>query len=260
MPQNNGKLAVTSSKEDRTDVGARRSWLCFWSAKRIFLLTVFLSGFIGFFIFDLDSYVTFDALKENREWLLVQVAEHEVATVLAFVIAYAAVVAFSVPVAGIVSITGGFLFGLWFGTLWNVIGASTGAIILFLAARSVFADVLHEKAGPWLRKIEAEFNENAFSYLLFLRFVPIFPFFAVNLAPAFLGVRFSTYATTTIIGIIPGGIVYSLFGAGLGAIFDSGEDFEVTDAVTTEMLAGFIGLAALSILPIAYKMWRTKRA
>jgi len=231
-----------------------------FTARRIILLAIFLGGFAGFFAFDLGSYISFDALKQNREWLLDQVEAHRIVMVLGFMAIYAAVVAFSVPVAAITSITGGFLFGVWLGTLWNVIGASTGAILLFLAARSVFADILHAKAGPWLQKIEAEFNENAFSYLLFLRFVPIFPFFAVNLAPAFLGVRLSTYAITTVIGIIPGGIVYSLFGAGLGAIFDRGEAFSAADVFTGEIVAGFVGLAVLSLLPILIKMWRTKRA
>ncbi len=228
-------------------------------ARRIVLLTVFVGGFVSFFAFDLHTYATFDTLKQNREWLLAQVAEYGIVTALAFVAAYAAAVAFSVPVAAIVSVTGGFLFGLWFGTLWNVIGATIGAILLFLAARSVFADILHEKAGPWLKKLEAGFKANAFSYLLFLRLVPVFPFFAVNLAPAFLGVRLGTFAVTTFVGIIPGAIVYSLFGAGLGAIFDRGEEFRVSQAVTPEIIAGLAGLAVLSLLPVTVKMWRAKR-
>lgn len=228
-------------------------------AWRIALLIVFVGGFVSFFAFDLHTYVTFDTLKQNREWLLAQVAGYGVVTALAFVAAYAAVVAFSVPAAAVVSITGGFLFGPWFGTLWNVTGATIGAILLFLAARGVFADILHERAGPWLHKIEAGFKENAFSYLLFLRLVPVFPFFAVNLAPAFLGVRLGTFAATTFVGIIPGVFVYSLFGAGLGAIFDRGEEFSVSQAVTPEIVAGLVGLAVLSLLPIAVKMWRAKR-
>jgi len=239
------------------DARGRRS-LRFFSTRRIVLLAIFVGGFAGFFAFDLHSYVSFDTLKQNREWLLTQVAENRFVTALVFLAVYAAVVAFSLPAAAVISITGGFLFGLWFGTVWNVIGATIGAILLFLAARSIFADILHEKAGPWLQKIEAGFNENAFSYLLFLRFVPIFPFFAVNLAPAFLGVRLGTFAVTTLIGIIPGAIVYSLFGAGLGAIFDRGEEFSASQAVTPEIIAGLVGLAALSLLPIAIKMWRAK--
>lgn len=227
--------------------------------KRIIPLVVIVSGFIAFFAFDLDSYLSFDMLKQNREWLLGQVAEHRLAMVAAFVLLYAAVVAFSLPFAAIISISGGFLFGLWFGTFWNVIGATIGATLLFLAARTVFADILHNKAGPWFNKIEAGFQQNAFNFLLFLRLVPGFPFFAVNLVPAFLGVRLGTFVIATFVGIIPGAFVYTLFGAGLGAIFDRGEDFSASQAVTPEIVAGMAGLAVLSLLPVAVKFWQARR-
>jgi uncharacterized membrane protein YdjX (TVP38/TMEM64 family) len=230
----------------------------FFTLRRIWPLVVIVAGIAGFFAFGLESYVTFDALKENREWLLHQVEEHRTFTTVAFIAIYAAIAGFSLPGATVASITGGFLFGLWLGTAWNVIGATIGATLLFMAARSVFADVLHEKAGPWLKKIEAEFNENAFSYLLFLRLVPLFPFFAVNLVPAFLGVRLSTFVATTFIGIIPGGFVYTSVGAGLGAIFDRGEEFSLSDVITPEIVAGLGGLGLLSLLPVAVKMWRAK--
>lgn len=232
----------------------------FFTLRRLWPLAVIVCGIIAFFAFGLHSYVTFDTLKENREWLTNQVAEHGALTVLAFIVVYAVVVAFSLPVAAVISISGGFLFGLWFGTLWNVIGATLGATLLFLAARTVFADFLHSKAGPWFQKVEAGFQASAFSYLLFLRLVPGFPFFVVNLVPAFLGVRLATFVTATFIGIIPGGFVYTLFGAGLGAIFDRGEEFSASQAVTPEIIAGMVGLAVLSLLPIVVKMWRAKQA
>jgi uncharacterized membrane protein YdjX (TVP38/TMEM64 family) len=232
----------------------------FFSLRRLWPLAVIACGVIAFFAFGLDSYFTFDMLKQNREWLLRQVDENRFLAVLGFIAVYAAIAGFSLPGAAVTSITGGFLFGLWFGTAWNVIGATLGATLLFLAARTVFADILHEKAGPWLQKVETQFQENAFSYLLFLRLVPVFPFFAVNLVPAFLGVRLRTFVVTTFFGIIPGGFVYTSFGAGLGAIFDRGDEFSASQAVTPEIVAGLVGLAVLSLLPIAIKMWRAKRA
>jgi uncharacterized membrane protein YdjX (TVP38/TMEM64 family) len=232
----------------------------FFSLRRLWPLAVIACGVIAFFAFGLDSYVTFDMLKQNREWLLIQVEQNRLVTTLAFIAVYAAIAGFSLPGATVASITGGFLFGLWFGTAWNVIGATIGATFLFLAARTVFADILHQKAGPWLKKVETQFQENAFSYLLFLRLVPVFPFFAVNLVPAFLGVRLGTFVVTTFFGIIPGGFVYTSFGAGLGAIFDRGEEFSVADAVTGEIVAGFVGLAVLSLLPVAIKFWRARQA
>jgi len=239
--------------------GGRNGEVRLLTAKRIIPLVIIVSGFVGFFAFDLDSYLSFDMLKQNREWLLGQVAENQLVMVLAFVGVYAAVVAFSLPVAAIVSISGGFLFGLWFGTVWNVVGATIGATLLFLAARTVFADILHSRAGPWFHKVEAGFQKNAFSYLLFLRLVPGFPFFVVNLVPAFLGVRLSTFVIATFVGIIPGGFVYTLFGAGLGAIFDRGDEFSVSQALTPEIVAGMAGLALLSLLPVLVRFWQAKR-
>jgi uncharacterized membrane protein YdjX (TVP38/TMEM64 family) len=242
-----------------TDGAAKVGEVRLLTARRIVPLAVILSGFVGFFVFDLDAYLSFDMLKQHREWLLVQVAEHRPAMVLAFIALYAAVVAFSLPVAAIVSISGGFLFGLWFGTLWNVAAATLGATLLFLAARTVFADLLHSKAGPWFHKVEAGFQENAFSYLLFLRLVPLFPFFAVNLVPAFLGVRLRTFVLATFIGIVPGGFVYTSVGAGLGSVFDSGEKFSVSGILTPEIATAMVGLALLSLVPVAYRAWRVRR-
>lgn len=232
----------------------------FLTARRIIPLAIILCGIAAFFGFGLHSYVTFDTLKENREWLISQVADHRILTVLIFIVIYAAVAGFSLPGATVVSITGGFLFGLWYGTAWNVIGATIGAVLLFIAARTILGDVLYRKVGPWLEKMDSNFQENAFNYLLFLRLVPLFPFFVVNLVPAFVGVSLRTFVITTFVGIIPGAFVYTLFGAGLGAIFDRGDEFSASQAVTPEIIAGLVGLAVLSLLPIAIKMWRAKRA
>lgn len=260
MPQNKEELAEAVSMEGR-DGPAAAGAARFFTPRRLWPLALILCGFVSFFAFDLDTYVSFDMLKEHRAWLLAQVEENLMLTTLAFILVYAAIIGFSVPGATIASITGGFLFGLWLGTIFNVISATLGATMLFLAARSVFADILHEKAGPWLRKVESNFNENAVSYLLFLRLVPIFPFFAVNLVPAFLGVRLRTFVLTTFFGIIPGGFVYTSFGAGLGTIFDHGDGTISPQAVITpEIVGGMVGLAVLSLLPLAYKAWRARQS
>lgn len=229
------------------------------SARRVLPVAVIVAGFAAFFIFDLDSYVTFESLKQNREWLLGQVAAHAVLTALAFIALYAVVVAFSLPGATVMTITGGFLFGLWFGTAWNVIGATIGATLLFLAARTALGDILHSKAGPWMQKLEAGFRENALSYLLFMRLVPAFPFFVVNLVPAFLGVQLRTFVLATFFGIIPGGFVYTSVGAGLGSVFDAGEEFSVSGVLTPQIIAAMVGLALLALIPVAVKIWQAKR-
>lgn len=227
--------------------------------RRIIPLAVIVGGLVAFFALDLDAYLTFEAVKENRQWLIGQVAQHRVAAVLAFIAIYAACVTFSLPVAAVVSISGGFLFGLWFGTVWNVVGATLGATLLFLAARTVFADILHSKAGPWFHKVEAGFQKNAFNYLLFLRLVPAFPFFVVNLVPAFLGVRLRTFVVATFVGIIPGGFVYTSVGAGLGSVFDAGEAFSVSGILTPEIVTAMVGLALLALVPVAIRTWQARR-
>ncbi len=129
---------------------------------------------------------------------------------LAFVALYAAVVALSLPGGAVLTMAGGFLFGWLLGGLASIVGATIGASIVFLIARSALGEFLAARAGPWLSRFRQGFQDDAFSYLLFLRLVPIFPFWLVNLAPALLGVGFVTYVATTFLGIIPGTFAYSL--------------------------------------------------
>lgn len=227
--------------------------------RRVVPLAVILSGIAAFFYFDLDSYVTFEALQQRHEWLLAQVADHTVLTVLAFMLAYAAIVAFSLPGAAVMSIAGGFLFGQWMGMMWNVVAATTGATALFIVARTAWGDLLHEKAGPWLESFEKGFQENAFNYLLAMRLVPAFPFFVVNLVPAFLGVGLRTFVIATFFGIIPGAFVYSSVGAGLGSLFESGQSFTGRGILTPEIVTAIVGLVVLSLLPVAYRLWMRQR-
>ena len=152
------------------------------------------------------------------------------------------------------SIAGGFLFGGLLGALYVVIGATIGATALFLIARSALGDSLRTRAGPWLAKMEAGFQENALSYLLVLRLVPLFPFFVVNLVPAFLGVQLWTYVLGTFFGIIPGALVFTYSGAGLGSVFDSDQPFSIGAVLTTEVVIALLGLALLSLVPVLYKI------
>ncbi len=207
----------------------------------------------------LDDYLSFDALRENRAWLTGFVAQNMVAAALAFMALYALATAVSLPGGAILSIAGGFLFGPLLGTTWIVIGATLGATAVFLMARTALGDSLRAKAGPALRKMEAGFQDNALSYLLVLRLVPLFPFFLVNLVPAFLGVRLGTYVIGTFVGIIPGAFVFAIAGAGLGSVFDSAEDFSPASVLTPEVIAALAGLAVLALIPVAYKKLKSRR-
>ncbi|HXI86985.1 MAG TPA: VTT domain-containing protein, partial [Parvularculaceae bacterium] len=153
-----------------------------------------------------------------------------------------------------------FLFGPWLGAALSVLGATIGASVLFLAARYAFADLLRQRAGPAIRKMEVGFQENALSYMLFLRLVPAFPFFLVNLVPAFLGVRFRTYVLGTFIGIIPGSLVYASLGDGFSAVVEKGGDIDLGVIFEPRFLLPIIGLAILALLPVVYKKLRKRAA
>ncbi len=224
-----------------------------FSFGRLIPLLVLIAGLVVFFALGLHRYISFDVLRANREALLAWVQSWGLLAGLVYMLAYAVAVAFSLPGGAVLSITGGFLFGAIWGTIYIVISATVGATALFLIAKTALGDVLRAKAGPWLQKMEAGFQENALSYLLVLRLVPLFPFFVVNLLPAFLGVALSTYVIGTGIGIIPGAFVFATVGAGLGSIFDSGEAFSASGILTPQILIALIGLAVLALIPVVYK-------
>jgi uncharacterized membrane protein YdjX (TVP38/TMEM64 family) len=227
---------------------------------RFLPLLVLLAGFIAFFALRLDRYVSFDALREHRGTLLDWVGAHRLSAALVFIALYAAAIATSIPGGLVLSVAGGFLFGTWLGAVYIVIGATAGATALFLAARSALRDPLAARAGPYLKKMEEGFREDAFHYLLVLRLIPLFPFWLVNLVPALLGVPLRVYVAATVIGIIPGTVVFSSVGNGLGAIFDQGGTPDAGILLRFEVLGPLLGLAALALLPVAYKKLRARRA
>ena len=180
--------------------------------------------------------------------------------VMIYAALYVVVVALSLPGGAIMTVAGGFLFGKWLGTPIVVVAATIGATVLFLIARSAFGDVLRAKAGPFLRKMEDGFRANAFWYLLSLRLIPVFPFFAVNLVPALLGVPLATYVLATVIGIVPASFVFASFGAGLGEIFDRGEMVNLKSVLTPGIMIALVGFAVLALIPVAVKHLRRPRA
>ncbi len=230
------------------------------SLKRVLPVAV-LVAFIGAaFAFHLDRYLSLDVLRQNRAHLTAFVSEHGVAAGLGYVIAYSGVVALSLPGAAIMTLAGGFLFGVVVGATLTVIGATLGATLLFLIARSAVGDALRERAGPFVARMAEGFSKNAFNYLLFLRLVPVFPFWAVNLAPALLGMRITPFVVATALGIIPGTIVYSAFGAGLGQVFDAGGEVDLRSVFSPTLIAALVGLGVLSLVPVLVRWLREKRA
>jgi uncharacterized membrane protein YdjX (TVP38/TMEM64 family) len=211
------------------------------------------AGLVAFFAFGFHRYVSLDTLREHRVELDALVMAHLFLAGGLFIFLYAVVTAISVPGALFLTIAGGLLFGSVLGTALTVLGATAGATILFTAARSTFGSALRGRAGGWVERMAEGFRGNAFSYLLVLRLVPLVPFFVVNLVPAFLGVPLRTYVVATLIGITPGALVYANVGAGFGDILSMEGPFSPSNVLTPKVVAALCGLAALSLLPVAYK-------
>lgn len=222
-------------------------------ARRLLPLALLAVALIGAFALRLDRYLSFDQLAAHREWLLAEVARLGILAPLCYVLIYAAATGLSIPGAALLTLVAGFLFGTPAGTAIVVVGATLGAVIVFLVARTAIGNALRARAGPFIRKLEDGFRENALSYLLVLRLIPLFPFWLVNLVPAFLGVRLGTFAVGTFIGIIPGAFVYASLGSGLGALIESGERPDLGIIFQPRVLVPLIGLALLALLPVVYK-------
>ena len=227
--------------------------------RRLAPLAVLLVAIAAFFVFGLHHYLSFEALREHREQLLVLVEQRPFLAPLAFMAVYAAVIALSVPGGAVLTITGGFLFGIVAGSLYVVIAATLGATIVFLIAKTALGDALRAKAGPRIRRMEEGFRQDALSYLLVLRLIPLFPFWLVNIVPAFLGVPVRTYVLGTAIGIIPGSLVYASVGNGLGAVFDAGQTPDLGIIFKPAILLPIVGLAVLALLPIAYRGLKARK-
>lgn len=226
--------------------------------KRIFLLGIYGAFIALFFFLDLHKYISFDTLKIHREELIFFVTEYSLLAALSYILLYAALIALSVPGGTVMTLTGGFLFGALWGTLYTVTAATLGATGIFFLVQTTIGKPLRDRAGPWLTKMSTGFQENAFNYLLVLRLVPLFPFFVVNLVPGLLGVPVRTYILATAIGIIPGSCVLTLFGTGIGQIIDSGNEISTKDVLSPEIIMALFGLAVLSLLPVIYRKYKKK--
>jgi len=209
-----------------------------------------------FFVGGFQDLLTFETLRANRADILAWTDANLVLAVAAYMAVYVAVVGLSLPGSTVLTLAGGFLFGGVTAGLYVVVAATAGAVVIFVAARYAFADLCHARAGTGLAKMEAGFRANAFSYLLFLRLVPVFPFWLVNLVPALLDVRLGTYALATFLGVIPGTFVYAHVGAGLGHVFESGGTPDLGIVFEPQILGPILGLAALALVPVAYRKFR----
>ena len=218
--------------------------------------------------------ISLESLVRHRAAIDDFVASHRLLAVLVYMGVYILVVAVSLPGAAFLTVTGGILFGIAVGATAAVISATIGATLIFLVARRARGAPRLGRAGPRANQLARGFRDDAFNYLLFLRLVPAFPFFLVNLVPAFAGVRLGPFVAATAIGVIPGAIVFALAGAGLDSMIAAqknsydqcvaakGPDcrlaFDPADVLTPQLIAALVALGLLALMPVAVKYWRAR--
>lgn len=264
---------MKSDSDDTTETmpaGSTQSSLKRWAPLAILAGLMALAFSMGW-----HHYLSFKTIGLNYEALQGFIADNFAVAILAYVALYILVVALSLPGGLVMTLSGGLLFGWFTGAVATVIGATIGATLVFLVAKTSFGEAMAAKAGPWIGKLREGFQENALSYLLFLRLVPAFPFFVVNLAPALLGVPLRTYVLGTLFGIIPGTTAFSVLGAGLGSAVESQNaiynaclaehgsqaasvctySIDTKALVTPELLAAFVLLGVVALIPVALKKW-----
>ena len=263
--------AETESGTGKTD-HASKSTLKKWAP-----LVILVAAIAAAFASGLHKYFSLGVIAENRTALTAFVADNWLAAIALFGAIYVASTALSLPGGTILTIVGGFLFGWLAGGLVVIVAATIGASLVFLVAKSSVGEVLARKAGPFVKKLSAGFNEDAASYMLFLRLVPVFPFWLVNIAPALFNVRLRTFVVTTLFGIVPGTVAIALLGSGLGSIIDKQQsvydacvaangpancrfDINVGALLTPQLVAGLVALGVVALIPIVIKRLKARKS
>ncbi len=231
---------------------------------------------IAVFATGAHRHVSLETLVRHRMAIDAFIDAHAVAAIAAFMAVYIVAVALSLPGALFLTIAGGILFGTLIGGIATVVSATVGATIIFLVAKSACGETLMRRAGPLACKLAEGFRADAFSYLLFLRLVPAFPFFLVNLAPALVGVKLSTFVAATAIGIVPATFAFAFLGSGLDSVIAAQEvayrtclangrtdctlQFDLGMIATPRLLAALAALGAIALIPVIVKRVRARSA
>lgn len=229
-----------------------------------FLPLLVIAGGLGTaYALGLQDYLTFSELASRKEALEAEVARLGMLAPVLYGLVYMVVTAFALPVAGVLTVFGGFLFGWATAGITVAISATLGATLVFLAARSAVGDALRSRIKGRVAALSEGFEDNAFFYLLVLRMTPLFPFFVVNVAPALFKVRLSTYVATTFLGILPGTFTLAFLGQGIESVLDAanaaGRTPTLSDIVTPQITLALAGLALLAVLAAALKTYWTHR-
>lgn len=258
-------MQMSASSPDDPSSGLPRRLLLLAAVSALAILAYFTLG---------TGEISLEALVRHRVEIDSFVTAHWGLALLSYLALYIVTVALSVPGATFLTVAGGFLFGAMVGGLVAVLGATIGATLIFLVARTALGEPLLKRAGPRVQQVARGFRDDAFSYLLFLRLVPVFPFFLINLVPALAGVRVYTFVVATLIGVIPASFVYALAGTGLDSVIMAQKDhfdgcvaagrndchmvFDARDAVTPELVGALVALGVLALVPVVVKRLRAR--
>ncbi len=237
---------------DTIDKKASPIWVKLWP------VYIIVAGLVLAMSQGWHQYLTLESLSENAVWLDEVVKKNLLLVFGIYILVYATATTFIIP-GGVLTIAGGFLFGLYVGTPATLIGATLGASILFFAAKTSIGSVLRQIAGPFLERMEKGFNENALSYMFALRLIPLFPFAVVNIAPGLLGAKYRDYFITTFFGIIPGTLAYTWIGAAIKGTLLEGGEVDI-GSLAANFLPAFIALGFVSLIPVAYKKMTGRKA
>ena len=222
-------------------------------SKKLILAVIIAALIALFFVFDLGRFLTLESLKANRDALTTFYQNNRFVTAGAFIAIYIIQTTLSLPGAAILSLAAGAIFGAVMGTLYVNIGATIGATLAFLVARYLFHDVIENKFGPRLEKINRELETRGFNYLLFLRLVPVFPFFLINLGAGLTKIPLRTFFFGTMIGIIPGSFVFCNAGASLATITS------MSEVASPRVLWSFALLGLFALAPMLYQKFKRKQ-
>ena len=221
--------------------------------KKILIALCIAAAIVAIRVFGFDQLLSLETFRQYRDQLLEFTAQHYIPTVAVFILVYIVAVALSIPGATILTLTAGFLFG-FFGVIYVNVGASTGAVLAFLAARYLIGDWVQKRYGEKLASFNREIADNGYNYLLTLRFIPLFPFFLINIFAGLTRVPLATFAWTTMVGILPGSFVYIYTGRQLGMIDKPG------DILSWQIILAFVLLGLLALSPVLIKKIMKKKS
>ncbi len=218
------------------------------------LLVLLTASLFGFYL--IKHYgLSLELLQEKKGVIDGFIHEHFFLAIFGFLFIYMVIVALGLPTASLLTLSSGFFFGAWLGGTLTVLGATCGATILFWVAKTSLGENLRKKAAQskgLYNKIAVELEKNQWSGLLFLRLVPAFPFFLVNIVAAFCNVSVSVFFITTLLGIAPASFIFANLGKELGNISS------LSGLISPNILLAFTGLGLLALLPALIKKIRDK--